>query len=158
MGNTNVTLASQYCKVLSAEEVRQTGFTHAFTIPYTTISAVSGGVTTDTVTVTLGTTPARFLIDRATWDVTTAFTTTATGTLTAGLGTSSQVATFLAAKDMLTAGPGTTTTLAATTYASGTSAVSLVSRFTTGTAGAPSDVATGSVTLFIRMIDLAALE
>jgi mRNA-degrading endonuclease toxin of MazEF toxin-antitoxin module len=161
MADTVVVLPSQYVAPLSAEETRQSGFTHRITIPYTVIAAVTGGTTGDTVTVTCGSTPTKFLVDKVAALVTTAFVTTNTGTLTASVGISTSTAVFMAAKDMLTAAAYQTAAgavPAGTTSTTGVAAVTLAVRFTTGTAGAPSAVSAGSVDIFLGMRDLAKID
>jgi len=158
---TGITLPSKYIGPLSAEQSRQSGFTHSATIPYTVLNTITGGTTGDTIDVAIGTTPANFLIDRALIQVTTAFTTASTGTLTAGFGISSSVAVYVAAQNMLTAGPKAATAgavPAGSTSTTGAAAVTLTTRFTTGTAGVLTDIASGSVTIYWRMIDLNTID
>lgn len=148
-------------RVLSAEQTRQTGFTHSATIPFTALSSITGGTTGDTIDVALGVTPVNFLIDRALIYVTSAFTTASTGTLTAGFGISSSVAVYVAAQNMLVVGPKAVTAgsvPAGATSTTGAASVTLTTRFTTGTAGVLTDIASGSVTIFWRMIDLSTID
>lgn len=150
-------------QVLSAEQTRQTGgFTHSFTVPYTELNVVTGGTTGDTIDVALGLTPARFLVSKALIDVTTAWATNgASGTLTAALGISSSTAVYVAAQNMLVAGPKAVTAgavPAGATSTTGASAVTISARFTTGTAGVLTDITAGSVTFYLTLLDLSVVD
>lgn len=158
MADQTTTLASDYVEVLPAETTRQTGFTHRFTIPYTAINTSTWTTQGDTVTVTLGTTPARHLIHSAVADITTAFATT--GTLTLQVGTSTDPDNFIDAQTAKTAAAligaagGAPVTEAGTV---GIAAQTLVARFTTqASTGAPADITAGSVTILIGVANLAA--
>jgi hypothetical protein len=83
------------------------------------------------------------------------------GTLTAGLGISSSVAVYIAATDVLTAGVkvGTAGQVpAGSTSTTGTSAVTLSTRFTTGTVGAAKDLASGSVTFYLALANMTTID
>jgi hypothetical protein len=144
---------------LSAEEARQTGFTHRWTIPFDVVNTSTWTTQGDTVTVTLGTTPAKYLIDRVAVNVETAFDTT--GTLTMEVGTSGDTDNYLDAQTVKTAAtlladPGATVKTKAGSI--GTAAATLVARFNTQAAnGAPSDITAGKVHIFLRIIDLDSL-
>lgn len=157
MADQTATLSSEYIEVLPAETVRQTGFTHKFTIPYTVINTSTWTTQGDTVTVTLGTTPTKHVVKSAVADITTAFATT--GTLTLQVGTSTDQDNYIDAQTAKTAAAligaagGAPVTEAGTV---GIAAQTLVARFTTQAAtGAPSDITAGSVTILIGMANLA---
>lgn len=157
---TGITLTTAV-KPLSQNQAAQSGFTHVATIKCTDFNTITGGTTGDTLDIAIGTTPAKYTIEKALINVTTAFTTASTGTLTMGFGISSSVATFVAAQSLLTAGPKTVVAgnaVAAATNAAGASAVTLTCRITTGTAGVLTDVATGSVDIYFRMVDLTTID
>lgn len=143
--------------VLSAEVAAQVGFTHIFRVPYDIINTSTWTTQGDTVTVTLGTTPATYVIDRAAIYVPTAFATT--GTLTLSLGTSSNTALAIAAASCKTAGMSTAAAGAVpANKMEGTSAATLQCRFTTqASTGAPSDITAGVAEIYLRMIDIGAL-
>jgi hypothetical protein len=159
MADQTATLDTSLLEVLPAETVRQTGFTHKFTIPYTQINNAAWTTDGDTVIVTLGTTPAKHLISAAAALVTTAFVTD--GTLTLQVGTSTDQDNFIDAQSCKTAGPliGAAGGAPVTEAASfGNTAQTLVARFTTqGSTGAPSDISAGEVVIFLGIIDLGAL-
>ena len=82
MANTDVTLGDTRKTTLSNQE-RAQGYTHKYTVKYTDIDEGSGS--SDTVTVTLGSTPTDFVISKAMVNVTTAFA--GTGALALEVGT-----------------------------------------------------------------------
>lgn len=150
-------------QVLSAEQTRQTGgFTHAFTVPYTLLNVITGGTTGDTIDVQLGVTPGRFIVTRALIDVTTAWATNgSSGTITASLGISTSTAVYVAAQNMLVAGPKAVTAgavPAGATSTTGATSIIVSARFTTGTAGVLTDITAGSVTFYLAMLDLSTID
>lgn len=143
--------------VLSAETTRQTGFTHRFRVPFDILNNATWTTHGDTATVTLGTTPAAYIIAHAAVYVPTAFATT--GTLTLSVGTSANTALIIAAASCKTAGWSTATAGAdPANKAEGTSAATLQCRFTTQAAtGALADITAGVAEVFLRIVDLADL-
>ena len=141
---------------LSAEQMAHTGFTHWFRVPFDVLNNSSWTTQGDTVTVTLGTTPARYIVDRCAIDISTVFATT--GTLTVSLGTGSNTALLIAATTAKTAGIINGTAAPANACA-GTSAATLQCRFTTqGSTGAPADITGGVCDIFVRIIDITDLS
>ena len=164
MADQSVTLAtatsaSNGIKIerLSAEQTRQTGFTHRWRIPFDVINNSTWTTQGDTVTVTLGATPATFLVDRAAYIVTTAFATT--GTLTLQVGTDGDPDNFIDAQDAKTAAVILADIGATVKTEAGSMGIAsdvLVARFTTQAAtGAPSNITAGSVDILLGVIDLA---
>jgi len=159
MPDQTATIDSSLVEVLPAETVRQTGFTHKFTIPFTQINNSAWTADGDTVTLTLGTTPAKHLVSKAAALVTTAFVTD--GTLTVQVGTSTDQDNFIDAQSCKTAGPligaaGGVPVTEAASFAN--TAQTLVARFTTqGSTGAPSDISAGQVVVFLGIDDLGEL-
>jgi len=141
---------------LSAEQTRQTGFTHRWRIPFDVINTSTWTGQGDTVTVTLGSTPTKFLVDRAAFVVTTAFATT--GTLDLEVGTDGDPNNFIDAQSATTAAVILADTGATVKTEAGSMGVAsdvLVARFTTQAAtGAPSDITAGSVDILLGVIDL----
>lgn len=165
MADQSVTLATatsashgSRIDVLSAEERRATGFTHRFVIPYDVINTSTWTTQGDTVTVTLGTTPATFLVDKAVVNVTTAFT-TAAGTLTMEVGTDGDTDNFMAAQNVKTAGtkvPVASAAIVTVAGSHGTASDVLVARFNTQAAtGAPADITAGKVEIWLAVRNLA---
>jgi len=158
MADKTTTLASDYVEVLPAETTRQTGFTHRFRIPYTAINDATWTTDGDTVTVTLGTTPTKWLVDKVAVDIKTAFTTD--GTLTIQVGTDGDPDNFLDAQDALTAAlflADTSATIKTEAGSFGIASDVLVARFTTqGATGAPSDIDAGEAVVWLAVRDLAS--
>jgi hypothetical protein len=158
MADQTTTLTSSRVSRLSAEETREHGFTHKFVITASDINNSAWTTDGDTVTVTLGTTPAKHLVSKAVALVTTAFVTD--GTLTLQVGTSTDQDNFIDAQSCKTAGPligaaGGVPVTEAASFAN--TAQTLVARFTTqGSTGAPSDISAGEVTILLAIDDLGA--
>lgn len=145
--------------VLPAEVTRQTGFTHRFRIPFDILNDAAWTGQGDTVTVTLGSTPAKFLVDKALVNISTAFATT--GTLTIQVGTDGDPDNFVDAQDAKTAATlaGAAGALPVTEAGSyGVASDVLVARFTTqGSTGAPADITAGVAEVFLSIKDLSDL-
>lgn len=143
-------------ELLSAETTRQTGFTHRFRIPFDVLNNASWTTQGDTVTVTLGSTPGFWIVDKAAAVVTTAFATT--GTLTLQVGTDGDQDNFIDAQSCKTTGVCLGAAGAVpVTEAGSFDKVSdvLVARFTTQSAtGAPSNITDGEVEIFLGIRDL----
>jgi len=141
---------------LSAETTRQTGFTHRFRIPFDVINTSTWTTQGDTVTVTLGSTPTKFLVDKAAVNISTAFATT--GTLTIQVGTDGDPDNFIDAQDAKTAAILIGSQGAEPLTEAGTIGVAsdvLVARFTTqGSTGAPSDITAGVAEVFLGVVDI----
>lgn len=145
--------------VLPAEVTRQTGFTHRFRIPFDILNDAAWTGQGDTVTVTLGSTPTKFLVDKALVNISTAFATT--GTLTIQVGTDGDPDNFVDAQDAKTAATlaGAAGALPVTEAGSyGVASDVLVARFTTqGSTGAPADITAGVAEVFLSVNDLSDL-
>jgi hypothetical protein len=113
----------------------------------------------DTVTVTLGSTPTKFLVDKAAVNISTAFATT--GTLTIQVGTDGDPDNFVDAQDAKTAAvlAGAAGAIPVTEAGSyGIASDVLVARFTTqGSTGAPADITAGVAEVFLSVKDLGDL-
>lgn len=97
------TLNAGRVQVLPAEVTRQTGYTHCFRLLYSDINTAGGQG--DTVTVTLGSTPANFIIPKAGLYVKTAFATSSgTPTITGQLGVTSALTALIEAVSVKSAG------------------------------------------------------
>lgn len=153
MATYATTLTATYISPLNDIE-RLQGFNTKFVIPYTFVAQASATTATDVVTVTLGNTPAKWMVDNARAVVTTAFTTTGTQTLSVQVGTTSSIAAFISAQSVLTvAALGEASTLDQLTNATATAAVSLVATFTNAAAGSPSAETAGSITILLNVQD-----
>lgn len=157
MADQTLTLDSSLVENLPAETVRQTGFTHKFTIPFTKINNSAWTTDGDTVTVTLGSTPAKWLVDKVAVDVKTAFVTD--GTLTIEVGTDGDQDNFLDAQSAKTKAlllADTSATVKTEAGSFGIASDVLVARFTTQTStGAPSDISAGELVVLLGIRDMA---
>ena len=157
MANTNVTIAKTKVSIQGIEQ-RINGFTHKFHVDYTDVNTGTGS--SDTVTLTLGTTPATWIVDAAVGIITTAFAGTTAFTVT--VGTTTNVACILPSTSTLTAGLVQPTTgpfqVATVTQATGTSSIGLVAVFTNATGGSPSALSAGALDIYLSIINPAALD
>lgn len=151
MADTAVTLSSNRVTVLADIE-RINGFSHKFTIPYSDIA--QGTTSTDTVTVTLGTTPALWRINAALVNITTAFA--GTTAMTINVGTTSSTSALITAQSILTAGMlPMASTVPISTNANATAARNLVAIFTNSSGGSPSALTAGELDIYINLQNLA---
>ena len=159
MADQTATISSELVEVLPAETVRQTGFTHKFTIPYTQINNSAWTTDGDTVTLTLGSTPTKWLVDKVAVDIKTAFVTD--GTLTIQVGTDGDQDNFLDAQDAKTQAlllADTSATVKTEAGSFGIASDVLVARFTTqGATGAPADIDAGEAVVYLAIRDFAGL-
>lgn len=154
MADTPITLSRTRISPLSTDETANTGFTDKFTILYSDIAYGTGS--TDTVTVTLGSTPAKWYVDKAQASITTAFA--GTTALTVTVGTTTTTNAFVTAQSVLTAGQlGGASGLPVLTNATATAAKNLVAVFTNATGGSPSALTAGQVNLYLRLVDASKL-
>lgn len=101
MADTAVTIARARTSTLSLEEQAR-GFSNKFTVNYADIA--SGAGSTDTVTMTLGALPAKWVVNNALVNVRNAFTGTATQAMTVIVGTTTSTNTFVTSQSVFTAG------------------------------------------------------
>lgn len=156
MADTAITIAKSRVNIESNPE-RLNGYTNKYNVQYSDISYGSGS--TDTVTLTLGTTPALWVCKSAVVNVTTAFA--GTGALTIKVGTSGTADAFIAATSVLSAGliqatngAGSVNTPASSTS---TSAATMKAVFTNATSGSPSALTAGALDIYLELIDLSRL-
>ncbi len=151
MATYSTTLTATYYAPLTDIE-RLQGWNTKFVIPYTFVAQATATTATDVVTVVLGSTPAAWMVDKARAVITTAFTTTGTGTLSIQVGTTSSIAAFISAQSVLTvAALGQASTIDQLTNATATAARTLVATFTNAAEGSPSDKTAGSVTVLLNV-------
>ena len=154
MADTAITINDDRVSVLSNHE-RVHGFTHKWKVKAADVALGAGA--SDTVTVTLGATPAKFLVRRAAVNVTTAFA--GTTSFTVQVGTTTDPDNFIAATTVLTAAlvqpaAGLLATIAGSTA---TSAVNLVATFTNATGGSPSALTAGEADIYLDIVDTSKL-
>lgn len=146
--------ATQYSPLNDVERIN--GWNRKFVIPYTFVAQASATTATDVVTVVLGATPANWVVNQARAVITTAFTTTGTGTLSVQVGTTTSIAAFISAQSVLTvASLGQASTVDQLTNCTATAAKTLVATFTNAAEGSPSDKTAGSITLLLNLQDVS---
>lgn len=158
MADYPITISKQRVAIESNPE-RLNGFTNKYTVKYSDIALSSATGSTDTVSVTLGTTPALWAATRAIANVTTAFA--GTGGLALTVGTSGSTAAILASASVLTAGLKQNTngvnSVATPTSATSTASASLVATFTNSVGSSPSVLTAGELDIYLNVLDLAKL-
>lgn len=149
MADTAVTIARSRVSPLSSEELAL-GYNTKFRVLYSDIAYGTGS--SDTVTMTLGSTPAKFLVDKALVNVKTAFA--GTTALTIIVGTTTTTNAFVTSTSVLTAGCiGQASGVAVLTNATGTASKSLVATFTNATGGSPSALTAGELDILLKVVD-----
>jgi len=151
MADTAITISDDRVSPLAMQEQAAFGFNTKFTVLYSDIAYGTGS--SDTVTLTLGSTPAKWYVDRAMINVSTAFA--GTTAMTVIVGSTSDTDAFVTSTSILTAGvigvagfsPVTVTN------SSSTSAVSLRATFTNATGGSPSALTAGALDIYLRVKD-----
>lgn len=158
MADYPITISRQRVAIESNPE-RLNGFTNKYTVKYSDIALSSATGSTDTVSVTLGTTPALWACTRAVANVTTAFA--GTGGLALTVGTSGSTAAILASASVLTAGLKQNTnganSVATPTSATSTASASLVATFTNSVGSSPSVLTAGELDIYLNVLDLAKI-
>lgn len=155
MADTAITINDDRVSPLSVQEQAATGFNKKFRVLASDIAYGTGS--SDTVTVTLGTTPTKWYVDRTMVNVATAFA--GTTALTVVVGTTSDADAFVTSTSVLTAGVIGVAGFAPVTVtnATATSAVSLKATFTNATGGSPSALTAGTLDIYLRLADTTQL-
>ncbi|NDD98017.1 MAG: hypothetical protein EBZ93_11035, partial [Actinobacteria bacterium] len=137
MADTAVTIARARTSELSLQEQAR-GFSNKFNVKYSDVAFGSGS--SDTVTLTLGALPSKYVLNNALVNVTTAFA--GTTAFTIQVGTTTTTNNLVTAQSVLTAGvlAGVPTTA---TIRTATASANLVAIFTNATGGSPSALTAG---------------
>ena len=158
MANYSTTLSKLRANIESAPE-RLAGFTNRYNVLYSDVALSTATGSTDTVTVTLGTTPTLWVVDQCAAVVKTAFA--GTGGLTIQVGTSGTTNAFLAAGSVLSAGliqnSGGFSSVNTPSSSTSTSSATMVALFTNSTSGSPSALTAGELDIYLSLLDLARL-
>jgi len=138
MADTAVTIARARTSQLSLQEQAR-GFSHKFTVKSSDVALGTGS--TDTVTVTLGALPSKYVFAG-----TTAFS--------IQVGTTTTTNSLVTAQSVLTAGvlAGVPTTA---TIRTATATANLVAVFTNATGGSPSALTAGELDIYLNIVDLS---
>lgn len=148
MADTAVTIARSKISPLALEEQSAYGFNTKFKVLYSDIAYGTGS--TDTVTMTLGATPAGWYVDHAQVNVKTAFA--GTTALTLAVGTTTSTVAFVSAQSVLSQGQlEQASALPVLTNATATTSLSLVAVFTNATGGSPSALTAGELDIYLRL-------
>lgn len=154
MANFAVTLLPARKTVLADVERAVCGFSHKFTVPFSDLTSAGATTATDTVTLTLGPTPALWAIDKALINVTTAYA--GTTALTINVGSTSSTSAFVTAQSVLTvAALGMASGVPVLTNATATSSLSMVAVFTNATGGSISALTAGQLDIFLNILNTA---
>ena len=154
MANTAITISPTRVTPLSEQEVAATGYNARFRVLSTDILYGTGA--TDTVTVTLGATPAKWYIDKAGVNITTAFAGITAATII--VGTTSSTAALTSSTSILTAAfLNQAVGVPVLTNTTGTAAVNLVATFTAAGTGGPAALTAGQLDIYLKLINTALL-
>lgn len=158
MANINVTILSKKVSNMPIPE-QASGFNRKFHIDYTDVN--TGGGSSDTVTMSLGSTPTgSWLVTQCMAVVTTAFAGTTAFTVIVGTTTSTNC--FLTSTSVLSAGVIQNSTGANTVNgvaaATGTTSIGLQATYTNATGGSPSALSAGSMDIFMTLVDPTKLD
>lgn len=156
MANYSTTIIGTRVSPLLIPEQDIGGSTVRYLVYYNDINLASATTATDTVTLTLGTTPTNWICNSAFAYISTAFA--GTTAMTMIVGTTSITSAFIASTSILTAGivqaSGGLSVPAVVTSATGTSAVGVQALFTNATGGSPSALTAGVLEIFLGLRDL----
>lgn len=156
MADFPITLSGNRKYPLTDIERGCAGVTIKYTIPYSDVAVTSATLTADTVTVTLGALPDKWLVDKALVNITTAFA--GTTALTINVGTTTSTSAFVTAQSVLTAGVlNQASTVPILTNATATASKNLVAVFTNATGGSPSALTAGSLDVYLNVQNAALL-
>lgn len=148
MADTAVTIARNRTASLSLEEQAR-GFSHKFTVNYADVAFGAGA--TDTVTLTLGALPAKYVVNNALVNIRTAFAGTTAFTIVVGTTTTTNA--FVTSQSVMTAGV-LAGAVGGTTISTATATKNMVAVFTNATGGSPSALTAGDLDIYLNIIDV----
>lgn len=149
MADTPLTIARNRVSSLSLEEQAR-GFSHKFNVQYSDVAYGAGSA--DTVTLTLGALPAKWVVNNALVNIKTAFAGTTAFTVVVGTTTTTNA--FVTSQSVMTAGVLGTALTGALTNATATATKNLVAIFTNATGGSPSALTAGELDIYLNIIDV----
>ena len=154
MANTAITISPTRVTPLSEQEVAATGYNARFRVLSTDILYGTGA--TDTVTMTLGATPAKWYIDKAGVNITTAFAGITAATII--VGTTSSTAALTSSTSILTAAfLNQAVGVPVLTNTTGTASVNLVATVTAAGTGGPAALTAGQLDIYLNLANTALL-
>ena len=156
MANTTVIVNPTGTTPISEQEAAQCGFNLRYKILSSDLIVGAGSGASDTVTVTLGPTPANYYIDKCLARVVTAFAGITAMTVT--VGTTSSVAAAIASTSVLTAAVlPQVSTVPILTNLTATATVGLVAVFTAAGTGGPAALTAGEFRIYLNLKDATKL-
>ena len=154
MADTAITISPTRVTPLSEQEVSATGFNARFRVLSTDILYGTGA--TDTVTMTLGATPAKWYIDKAGVNISTAFAGITAATII--VGTTSSTAALTSSTTLLTAAfLNQAVGVPVLTNTTGTASRNLVATFTAAGTGGPAALTAGQLDIYLHLVNTALL-
>jgi len=154
MATTAITISPTRVTPLSEQEVAATGFNARFRVLSTDILYGTG--TSDIVTMTLGATPAKWYIDKAGVNISTAFAGITVASII--VGTTSSTAALTSSTSILTAAfLNQTVGTPILTNTTGTASVNLVATFTAAGTGGPAALTAGQLDIYLNLTNTALL-
>ena len=158
MADYPITISARRVFPLNAEE-RLNSYTHKFSVLYSDIALASATASTDTVTLTLATTPTYWVCDAAAVRINTAFA--GTGGLAVKVGTSGTSDAFIPSTSVLTkayiqpANGGNTVSTPAS--ATSTASTSVKAVFTNSVGSSPSVLSAGDLDIYLSLRDVTKM-
>jgi hypothetical protein len=153
MADNPITLTSTANGILSEQERAGFGFTNRYRIKFSDWSGVTTTGATDTATFTLGALPAKWLVDRALVNVTTAYA--GITAMTVAVGTTTATTAFVTAVSCLTVGAiQMNSALPVLTSAMATATKNIVTTFTAAGTGGPAGITAGQCDVYLAVKDL----
>ena len=154
MANTAITISPTRVTPLSEQEVAATGYNARFRVLSTDILYGTGA--TDTVTMTLGATHAKWYIDKAGVNITTAFAGITVASII--VGTTSSTAALTSSTSILTAAfLNQAVGVPVLTNTTATASVNLVATFTAAGTGGPAALTAGQLDIYLNLTNTALL-
>ena len=154
MANTAITISPTRVTPLSEQEVAATGYNARFRVLYSDLGTASSA--SEVTTITLGATPAKWYIDKAGVNITTAFAGITAYTVI--VGTTSSTAALTSSTSILTAAfLNQAVGVPVLTNTTGTAAVNLVATFTAAGTGGPAALTAGQLDIYLNLTNTALL-
>ena len=154
MATTAITISPTRVTPLSEQEVAATGFNARFRVLSTDILYGTGA--NDIVTMTLGATPAKWYIDKAGVNISTAFAGITVVSII--VGTTSSTAALTSSTSILTAAfLNQTVGTPILTNTTATASVNLVATFTAAGTGGPAALTAGQLDIYLNLTNTALL-
>ena len=154
MADTAITISPTRVTPLAEEEQAATGFNSKFRVLWSDILYGTGA--SDTVTMTLGATPANWYIDKAFMKITTAFAGITAMTVIAGT-TTSTAALFSSVSILTAANINQAVGVPVLTNTTATATKNLTVTFTAAGTGGPAGLTAGDLSIYLRLADVSRL-